>query len=110
MTDDDKKEYEAAVREFEGGKTVSHHDGRRGLVRCRDCGVGGSLSVEIDPSDSTVWVVCDQCQSDILVSELIEEDISIQYVVRSVDQLDPQIRNMVGEQELRDMVDDARSE
>lgn len=78
---------------------VQSPDGRVGGVTCIDCDAEPKIGV--DPLDNTLVLVCPECESVVLIADVIESRVDVNIAVDSVDDLDPRLRDRV-QQQLRE--------
>lgn len=79
--------------------TAARNDGRRFAVVCRTCGPEAAQTVDIDPGDDTIYVVCAECDEHLAAGEVLEADCRLSTQVGSLDQLDPRVRDGIDEVE-----------
>lgn len=83
------KDYDPTVR-----------DGRRMVLGCR-CD-DEDLLPEADPVSDSLWIACRGCGRDIAVADISEVRGDLRIAIESLDDLDPQIRDMLDLDKVRE--------
>lgn len=75
--------------------SINFSDGRTAFVSCPECRRSDVLAVLYDVADRTVTIVCERCKRVVIVAEEQGSKLSLDFVVESIDDLDPRIRELI---------------